>query len=214
MKLLHIFCLLIIPHPPYWCWNFGALLDPDPPDQEQPLAMPNINPDPVADQPDQQTLLSNEDIVRLLMNHTSELLKDERQYTREAINDERELSNAKIMQVIEALADVAGSIDRFKCINEANIDDTNLKLETTATYYQEQLFNLKSGLLTTFQQVQQDMNVAWSRLQSLENATLQHSTLCEKEFQRTEKLIEHVATHHGTRECSNTSHKSVGFLIG
>ena len=208
MKLLHIFCLLIIPHPPYWCWNFGALLDPDPPDQEQLPAMPNITPDPVADQPDQQTLLSNEDIVRLLMNHTSELLKDERQYTREAINDERELSNAKIVQVIEALADVAGSIDRSRRTNEASIDDINLKLETVATYYQEQLFNLKSGLLNTFKLVQQDMNVAWSRLQSLENVTLQHCTLSGKEFQGAEKLIEHVVTPHGNGECSCTSHNS------
>ena len=89
----------------------------------------------------------NEDIIKCLMKHTHDMIRDEAEHT-----------NVKIKRVIQAVADVASSVSSSKSDSDSKVADLNLKLETVISYYHHLLFSLKSGLVDTFQLVQYDMS--------------------------------------------------------
>ena len=72
---------------------------------------------------DPSTLLSNHDIIRLLMEYCNKK-------TAERINYERELTNDKIKLVIHSLGTVAGALATLSTDHEAKIANVALKLES------------------------------------------------------------------------------------
>ena len=210
MRLSLFFALLLYPSPQLRSGvHDRPLLDPDPPDtditkdsefsqvlQNPPPVMSRITLDIEDELPSSQKILTNADVVRLLMQHTYDTLKEERKYTKETIKDESDLTDEKIKHVIQGLSNVATSAKSFQRANKSELDNLNLKVETYGVYNQDLLFNLKSGIRDTFQLVQEDMNTVWSRLNSIEEALQPRCTLCGNVFQSIDQLVEHAVSYH------------------
>ena len=203
MKIPNLVYLLLYLHLSQCSRHDRVLLgpEPDPPyielrdPSDHPLVMAGSTNVYQAQHQDPQSQLSTADLAELLMKYTHDAIKEERDHTNDKIREERRHTSDIIKRVIQALSDAVISVNTSKGITESKIDEVNLKVDTVTSYYQELLFNLKSGLLETFQSVQADMNVVWSKLQVVQDPH-HHCTLCGKESQSVEKLIEHVVTNH------------------
>ena len=210
--------LLLYQIPPQCSTHDGVLIgpNPEPPSikcqdysDHRDLGMADIITAQDGEHHEPESQLSMKDLAVFLMKYTNDAIKEERDHTNNKIREEREHTNVLIKRVIQALSDSVTSLNTSRRVNESRIDELDLKVETVSTYYQELLFNLKSGLLTTFQLVQKDMHEVWSRLQTLQDSPHPHCSLCGEESVSIEKLVEHVVTQHSHEASLPSTHKSI-----
>ena len=131
---------------------------------------------------DPSTTLSQLDVVNLLTVYCNKVvnscLKSERNYIDEIIK----IVIGKIGEVTEALLNLIKS-------QETKVIDIDLKIDTTCSYLEELLYNLKNGLHATFSLIQNDIEYLMTKTDISCN-------LCGVMFRTQEHLNNHTYNHH------------------
>ena len=127
------------------------------------------------------TLLSNSDIINLLLKSCDKI-------SYENIKLEREHTNAKISAGVNNIQKVLNTMTEEIASQNTKIADLELKLETTNNYQVELMHSLKRGLQATFLNIEYDVNSLASKLNSCE--------ICGKAFQTFHQLLVHMIKEH------------------
>ena len=110
------------------------------------------------------------EVVRSLFKFCGDQIGENIKYCQEQIDknnkEERELTNAKIIKVINSLNDNTEAIRKHNTI----LEDLDLKIETFSLYHEQIGFNLKSGLQGILSDIEGDMRSVLSEIQSCRNS--------------------------------------------
>ena len=131
---------------------------------------------------DPSTTLSQLDVVKLLTEYCNKVVDS-------CLKSERKDTDDIIKEVIAKFRDVTEHLINLINSQETKISDLNLKIVTTCSYLEENLYNLKEGLQCTFSLIHNDMK------QALDRTDLFCGT-CGVIFKTKEHLDIHVCTHH------------------
>ena len=93
------------------------------------------------------TLISSQDLTRLLMEYCNNLvrteIKIERQFTRDLMNDKLDIAIQGFKNGIKVLAE---TLDAHNSSQSQKIADLELKLDTVSSYIEQQIHSLRSDV--------------------------------------------------------------------
>jgi hypothetical protein len=125
-----------------------------------------LPPDDYFHQMDPTAPLSNEDLVRLLMQRCDVKSEDNVKY-------ERELTNEKVKMVLihlnERFDAVNDDIRNHETAHAKETAELDLKIDTISTYHELLLSNLKTGIKDALLLIEKDMNTVWNKTKSCDS---------------------------------------------
>ena len=94
------------------------------------------------------------EIVQLMFKFIAEQMEEERKLTKAHSDADRDLTDAKILTVIQCLN------KKIETVTESYnsvLADLDLKIDTTSSYNEQLIYSLKSGLQDTLQNIDSDL---------------------------------------------------------
>ena len=131
---------------------------------------------------DRSTILSQLDVVNLLTEYCNKVVNS-------CLKSERKETDDVIKVVIEKLGDVSETLINLIKSQAEKVTDIDLKIDTTCSYLEELLHNLKKGLYDTFSLIQHDMEHMMTK-------TNTSCKFCGLIFTTQEHLSNHTLTYH------------------
>ena len=135
---------------------------------------------------DRSTILSQLDVVNLLTEYCNKVVNT-------CLKSERKETDDVIKVVIGKLGDVTEALTNLIKSQAGRVTDIDLKIDTTCSYLEQLLFNLKKGLHDTFSLIQNDMEHMMAKTNTFCN-------LCGLMFRTKGHLSNHTFTHHTSNQ--------------